>query len=94
MKLGLPKHEGGVLPPQLQYFNMKVKHMNLWYLRTADTLAAIMKSVRSVSRSHVEPRTSTKTRYRKVLKIKGHMSYTINCTQYTQYYYHICFDDQ
>jgi len=41
--------------------------MNLWYLRTADTLAAIMKSVRSASRSHVEPRTSTKTRYRKVL---------------------------
>jgi len=63
--------------------------MNLWYLRTADTLAAIMKSVRSASRSHVEPRTSTKTRYRKVLKIEGHMSYTINFTQYTVHYYHL-----
>jgi len=52
-------------------YNKNFKHTRVQYLRTADTLAAIMKSVSSVARSHVEPRTSTKTRYRKVLKIKN-----------------------
>lgn len=44
--LRLPKHDAVVLHTQPWWFvtcsNNNLKHMNKWYLRTADTLAAIM----------------------------------------------------